>query len=367
MSGLSGKILIYRVFDIGPDVDLEKVQNTFMASTALHRFRLNKSSRAMIINNAPLTLSLEGGRVEALDLTLDYEIAAKIWVFGAVSISLMMTIPPEIDWNKLIELGTYLENDPRMHQLAVQKTAQVLQQLDPGRLTNLNLETYEDYTIYAFKKLPGTEINALNLFQNYDVPRLILSEPSETLSEQVRKGISDGAVQYSQNDISVINWNSALIIEPSGSLDIPDVIEFALCQLLEMRYYDDLLDIKLTALYTALEQKHLSIWETYSERLSKEAAQKYLEISDTIERVENSMKVVGDFYLAQIFRTASARFRFNDWRESVDQKLNNLAEISKLLTSDINERRNRLLEIVIIVLISIEVIPFILKVFGKIL
>lgn len=360
MTLAAGHIFVYRVFDIGPDVNLEKVQKTFFSANIAHRFRLSKSSRAMIINNAPLALTVEGGQHDALGLRLDYEVSAKIWAFGAISVCLQINIPPDISWNKLIELATFLEGDLSLHQVMVQRISQVLQQFDPGRLPTLNTETYEDYTIYFFKTLPGAEINALSVFQSYDVYRLILSENIETLSEQVKRGILDGAIQYSQNDLSVINWNSALIIEPTGSLDIPDVIEFALCQLLEMRYYDDVLDDKLASLYSALEEKH-SIWETFSERLSKESAQKYLEISDTIESVENSLKVVGDFYLAQIFRTASARFRFQDWRESVDQKLKNLAEISKLLTSEINERRNRLLEIVVIVLISIEVLPFLIR------
>jgi hypothetical protein len=360
MDSLSGKIFIYRVFDVGPDANLEVIQKKFLAETLPQRFRLNKSSRAMIINNAPLAFNLEGGTHEALGIKLDYEAAAKIWHFGAISLCLQLNIP-DVSWNKLIELGSFLENDQRLHDICVNRVKQVLQQIDPSRLPAVHWDTFEDYTLYFFKTLPGIGSNALQIFNNYDVHRLILTENTETLSEQIKKTIFESAIQYSQNDLAVINWNSALLIEPSGSLDIPDVIEFALCQLLEMRYYDDVLDERLAFLYAELEKKSLSMWETSSEKLSKEAARKYLEISETVESVENSLKVVGDFYLAQIFRAASARFRFNDWRESVDQKLNNLAQISRLLTSELNERRNRLLEIIIIVLIAIELIPFFLK------
>ncbi|MFN7730052.1 MAG: hypothetical protein ACK5P7_12910, partial [Bdellovibrio sp.] len=346
----AGKIFAYRVFDIGMDVDLEKFQRSLFTATTQQRFRLSKFSRAMIINNAPLALTLEGGKHECLGIRLDYDVAAKVWHFGAISINIQMTIPPELEWNKLIEIGAALENDESLQQMAVQKVTEMLQQFDPSRLTKMNWETFEDYTLYFFKSLAGSEKNALSVFQNYDVYRLILSETTESLSDQVKKGIMDGAIQYSETDLAVINWNSALIIEPSGYLDIPDVIEFALCQLLEMRYYDDVLDERLASLYSTLEGKGLGIWETYSEKMSREAARKYLEISDTVESVENSLKVVGDFYLAQIFRTASSRLRFNDWRDSVDQKLNNLAQIAKLMTNELNERRSRLLEMIIIVL-----------------
>jgi hypothetical protein len=40
----------------------------------------------------------------------------------------------------------------------------------------------------------------------------------------------------------VIDWNAAVVIEPDGSRDIPDILELASAQLLEFRYYDDLVD-----------------------------------------------------------------------------------------------------------------------------
>lgn len=361
MQPLNGKIFLYRVWDIGMDADLESLQKSLISANS-QRFRLSKNSRAMIINNAPLILNLEGGMCTAVGQNLDFEMTAKIWHFGAVSVNIQLNIPPTANWEGLIELGSFLENDPKIHQLAIQKVTQLLTQFDRARLDQMNWETFEDYTLYFFKSLPGAEQNAMDAFKLYDISRLILSENGiEPLADQVIRNIQEGALQYNRNDLAVVNWNSALIVEPSGSPDIADTIEFALCQLLEMRYYDDLLDDKLAALYSALEKKQLSIWETYSEKLSKEAAQKYIEISDTIESVENSLKVVGDFYLAQIFRTASARFRFNDWRDNVDQKLDNLAGISKLLTNDINERRSRLMELVVIILISIEVLPFLTR------
>ncbi len=363
LSPYPGKIFVYRVFDIGQDVKLQAIQEKFLAEKAPKRFQLAKSGRAMIINNAPLALTIETGKLEMNGVSFEYEASAKIWHFGAVSINLQFSIPSTSNWNHLIELGAAFENDLKLHQLAQQLASQLVQRIDAAR--EPNWETFEDYTIYFFKSLPGCESNASQILQNYDVARLILSETHEVISEQLKKGICESAIQYGQSDIAIVNWNSALIVEPSGSLDIPDTIEFALTQLLEMRYYDDVLDQKLASLYEALEEKTFGIWQTYTEKLAREAARKYLEISETVESVENSLKVVGDFYLAQIFRAASNRFRFNDWRESVNQKLTNLAEISKLVNAHINERRNQLLEIIIIILIAVEATPFLISLFKR--
>lgn len=358
---MNGRILIYRVFDIGRDVNLEAVQKVFENTSQAQRFRLNRSSKAMIINNAPLSLNVESSKYDALGHPLDLEISAKIWHFGALSITLSFGIPESMSWNRLIELGNFLENDVNLHNLAKLKAEQILMSVNPDRIQTTSWETYEDYICYFFKKLDGCEKNAMEIFNRYDIFRLILSENNENLSEQIKKTILDSTFQYSNDDIAVIDWNSALIVEPSGSLDIVDVIEFCLCQLLEMRYYDDLLDEKLTYLYSALEKKRFNIFQDYYSRLSKEAAKIYLDIADTVESVENSMKVVGDFYLAKIFRAASQRLRFKDWRDSVDQKLENLAQISKLFVSESHEKKNQLLEIIIIILIAIEVVPLFFK------
>ena len=359
MAATNGRILIYRVFDIGKDVNLERAQQAFETSTNVQRFKLNRTSKAMIINNAPLSLNIEQSKYDALGHPLDLEITAKIWHFGSISIVLSFEIPQNMTWNRLIELGNFLENDNNLHMLAKQKVEQILNQMNPERIKSVSWETYEDYICYFFKQLDGCEKNAMDVFDRYDVFRLILSENNETLSDQIKKAILESTFQYSRDDLAVIDWNSALIIEPSGSMDIVDVIEFALCQLLEMRYYDDMLDEKLTYLYSALEKKKFSMFQDYYGKLSKEAAQIYLDISDTVESVENSLKVVGDFYLAKIFRATSQRLRFKDWQESVNQKLENMAQISKLFVSEANEKKNQLLEIIIIVLIAIEVVPLI--------
>lgn len=356
---MHGRILIYRVFDIGKDVDLEAVQNRFEASTAAQRFRLNRSSKAMIINNAPLSLSIENSKYDALGHPLNLEVTAKIWHFGALSLTLSFEIPDNLTWERLIALGNFLENDSNLHNLAKKRAEQILQGMGGERISSVNWETYEDYILYFFRRIEGCEKNAMQVFEKHDVFRLILSENNETLSEQTKKVISESTFQYSQDDLAVIDWNSALIIEPSGSLDIADVIEFALCQLLEMRYYDDILDERLSYLYSFLDKKPL--WSNPYSKLAKEAARIYLDIADTIESVENSMKVVGDFYLAKIFRAASQKLRFKDWRESVDQKLSNLAEVSSLFVTESNEKRNQLLEMIIIALIAIEVVPLFFK------
>ncbi|MGZ3682673.1 MAG: hypothetical protein ACXVCI_02415 [Bdellovibrionota bacterium] len=96
--------------------------------------------------------------------------------------------------------------------------------------------------------------------------------------------------------------------------------------------------------------------------MSKTASTRYIEFSEFTERVENSLKVVGDFYLATVYRAATRRFRLNDWQQDITRKMNLLAQVSSLLQGEVNIRRSHWLEITVIVLILFEVVSALLKV-----
>lgn len=188
-----------------------------------------------------------------------------------------------------------------------------------------------------------------------DVAALLSSENKVRLSESTRHSLTEKVYQYGEKDLVLIEWNSALVVEPDGGREVPDIIEFALTHLLEMRYYDDLLDVRLNSLYDAIEKRRDSIWHGNFDRTHKEASSRYIEFSEFIERVENSLKVVGDFYLANLYRAATKRFRLLDWQQSTTRKMNLLAQVSSLLQGEVNTRRSFLLEIAILLLIAYEV------------
>jgi len=216
---------------------------------------------------------------------------------------------------------------------------------------------------YFIQELDGLDVSLTSLPEKLDIPALILAESKEVLSDSMKKSILENQYQYSKDDLVVVDWNSALVIEPSGSMDVPLVIEFALNQLFEMRYYDDFLDQRLNTLYNEVVGRKKGLFSNKFSQLAEEASQIYLEISEIVENVENSFKTVGDFYLATIFRATSKRFRFDDWQKSINEKLGNLAEVSKLLHSEVNESRNQTMEMIIVILIAIEVVPFVYNLF----
>ena len=53
----------------------------------------------------------------------------------------------------------------------------------------------------------------------------------------------------------VLTWDRAFIYEPRQESDVADVLEVANAQLVEMRYYDELLDAELPRMYDLVAKR----------------------------------------------------------------------------------------------------------------
>ena len=350
-----GFVLHYRVFDVAEEVDLAEIE-TLLKDSPASRLRMARSTRqAFHIRNAPVLLALGPTQVRVGSETLAAETFAKVWDYGILSLQFQFAIAPGTPWSELVSRAAAAEDDSEIDEAARKHARALTQALGSAMRQTHEWHGIEDYTIFFFEKLGGVERPG-DLAQHADVPALILADPGTKLAPRVRTGILDTLLQYGESDLAVIDWNAAVVVEPSGQRDVADVLEFAVTHLMEFRYYDDLLDQRLAVLYDNIEAGRGALWRNRFGRLSHESSTRYIEFSEFIERVENSLKVVGDFYLATVFRTAAQRFRLRDWEESVTRKMNLLARVTELLQGEVNVQRSHWLEIVIIALIVFEIV-----------
>jgi hypothetical protein len=357
-----GKILVYRVFDIGSEINLETLEELIENQHSKERFKLDrKPNVSLMISRTPVSVSLGSVEIMLEGEKVSAELIARVWHFGTVSMSFHIPMREGMTWTELVKLASWLEKDNEIDELARERSRSFQTQIRPAIVSLTEWSMNEDFIIYMINELDGLMTPLSTLPEKVDVAALILAEAKENLSDSIKKTTLENLYQYSTEDLVVVDWNSALLVEPSGSMDVPLVIEFALNQLLEMRFYDDLLDKRLNTVYSAVVERKRGLFSNKHKRQAEEAGQMYIEISEIVENVENSFKTVGDFYLATIFRATTKRFRFDDWQRSINEKLSNLAEVSKLLHSEVNESRSQMMEIIVILLIGVEVIPLIVK------
>ena len=74
------------------------------------------------------------------------------------------------------------------------------------------------------------------------------------------------------------------------------------------------------------------------------------------EQVTNALKLVGEQFLARVYRLASQHFRLAEWDASISRKLATLDSIYAKTADRAASRRMEVLEWIIIVLIALSII-----------
>jgi hypothetical protein len=353
-----GTIIVFRVFDVAEELDLRRIESDLQASGGSSRLRIARSTRhALILRDAPITLALGEARIRLGSSNMVADLVARVWSYGVVSLQFHLPIAAGTSWTTLVRQAALIEADNDIDAVAGTRVRELSESLKSAATLPHEPQGEEDYVVHFIEALDGlTDLGTLA--DRADIPALILGEPAITLANDVRQPILESALSYSNTDLAVIDWNSALVVDPTGGRDVVDMLEFAVTHLMEFRYFDTLLDARLASLYDAIEKKRrfTSFIRGDYERLSHEASSLYLEFSEHMERIENSLKFVGDFFLATVFRRAAGRFQLREWEDSVMRKVNALARLSELLASEVNVRRSHLLELVIILLILFEIV-----------
>jgi hypothetical protein len=362
-----GSILAYRAFDVGDEIDLSAAERLLRQPGERFQFRVAPGGRrALQIRNPPLRVALEDVVLNLGGEETRAEVTATVWDYGVLSLVFRFTIPPGTGWSQLVAranlFGAESQGAEALDNAAREKAKHLFSALLPSIKKPAESPVFEDYTIYFIEDIGGAEV-CTRLAQDRALVELLLGEPSgaDSLSGKNVKAVLENVQQYKQSDLVVIDWDTAVVVEPSGERDVPDVIEFALTHLLEFRYYDDILDLRIASLYDSIDRKRGWVPGAYFSAISREANSRIIEITEFIERVENSLKVVGDFYLAAIYRSAIRRFRISDWGASITRKLNQLARVSELLQGEVNVYRSHALELIVILLIAFEILSALIR------
>jgi hypothetical protein len=162
-----------------------------------------------------------------------------------------------------------------------------------------------------------------------------------------------------EDDLVVLTWDRAFIYEPRGDSDVMDVLDVANAQLLEMRYYDQLLDAELPNMYNLVQQMQRTRPLLGSRRFANLARRLYTlvaEVTELREKVDNALQVTEDVYLARIYTAAHDLFRVAAVNEAVERKLAIIRDTYTALYDEASAGRAALMEAAIVILIVVEVV-----------
>lgn len=354
----SGAVLCYRFFDVAESIDLDHARAALQKSSTRLKLR-REGSQYLQLPNPPLgvdmgTRSLEDKQVE---------VYARLFEQGAVSVMARVPVQAGTTLEGLVPFADALFDSEALDALGRQVAAELSDALKSAVKDPHTWPQLESYTIVQVQELEGNPTGEAVLADEA-LPRLLVGETRERLSSSESKAVLEHVYRYGEHDLAVVDWNAAFLYDPAGGSDLADVLEIANAQLLELRYYDDVLDRELTRVYDAIEARKGRFFITPYRELLRELMRTVIELSELIERVENATKVIGDVYLARVYEGALIQFRIPKWQATVTRKHGLLKQTYELLRGEVDTRRSLTLEAMIVLLIIFEILMTMLKLTG---
>ncbi|WP_394832741.1 hypothetical protein LVJ94_40185 [Pendulispora rubella] len=358
----AGSVLCYRMFDVGDDVSLERAAGLARTSglcDASEAIIGRRPTSTMDAAAVPLRVALGKRNISLPSLGRSLEATCTIHLFSTGTVSVCYTFPiaPGTSLEALLPLCQELYVSSTLEATA-RREADALVAAVGGAITGVHVwDEFEDYTVVLVRAFEG-DLTADAVLQWPGFPKLILGEPSpKPLAHKQRQDILQHAFGYLDEDLVVIDWNSAFVLDPAGGAELVDVLEFANSILLNVRYYDDLLDVELRHIYAELSRTRQRnvIFSPYA-KFAHEVMRNWLGLSEVLERIDNAIKVAGETYAARIYREAVVRLRIDMWNESIDRKQRLVSEAYGMLKGEAELRKSLALEVAVVVLIVIEII-----------
>jgi hypothetical protein len=357
---VQGHVVVYRLYDVGYEIDLERVFQ-LLGDSAPERARpVRGEAQAIQIANPPVTASLGASTVAVTGETCGAELSARIFDFGVVSLRARVELPRAVALDEFITWGTATANAVDWKEVFRATRKSLDERIASAVSKPGDSPVSEDYVVFRIHRLldaNGTRLPVSALSEE-DITQLLTGE-TRPLSATARRDLLSQRFSYFDDDLAVLTWNAALVVEPViEDTDVQYVLEFANAQLLELRYYDSLLDEEVPRMYDRIEEArqgfHL-VGRRYSRLLAGLQA-RVAEVTELVERSDNALKMTDDVFLARIYAAAIEIFRGRTWRQGIDAKLAIVRDAYAMLNGESQARRSEVLEIVVIALILLEVV-----------
>jgi len=341
----SGNILILWAYDVGEDINLQKVEESGdIVKTPL---QLPKHFKQY---NVPLAIELPHSSTQS------HCIGNKLYSFGAISLTYKIPFTDTLE-NLRVNCDKLADKYQEQSFLDAQS---VYKKIEPFITQPKFFQTSASYVIIQVDPQP-TVLDLTQLQKTYgSTIASTLRFETEILSEFQKNEILDSAIGYFRGSLIVIDVDAAFVYEEEYD-DIIDLFEFANIQQLELRFFDRLLDQQINIIY---ERKETTLsWGAYLPfigsffsdpvgQLSKLKA----DISVITERLESSIKIAGEPYYSEIHSVLVDKLDIKNWHEGIDRKLKIVEDVQIVFQQKIDTNREDLFSMLIIILIFVELV-----------
>jgi hypothetical protein len=344
------------VFEVGFSIDLADAERRLAHTTERQAFRRpGLAGDPLAARPAPLRVQLDTSATRIGPFAVLPVVEVVLYEFGAVSVG--YEIPLGTTADELISLSVRLREDAALLEDARGRVTELIASLGPAVERPRVADLVEDYFVFRVRELAGDADAAAIATRHAELIARLLRAETGALSPEEIADATSARLSFSPRDVTFVDWDSAFLYDPDPD-KLRAVLEFANVQLLELRYLDTQLDRIMERSYELLLKRtgFRAVTPSFLAADMRELAFLQVDSAVLLERVSNAIKFLGEEYLARLYRLVSGRLHLAEWDASITRKLATIGSIHEKMADRAAARRMELLEWVIILLITFEVV-----------
>jgi len=351
-TSLHGSVLVLIQFDVCEEIRLDELRKLLGARKLEATFK-HPAPGYVQYQRPPVVEPIEP---LVLDSGERLEGQIKYYDYGVLSV--IFELPFSGDWDTLVRLSSRWVWDTDFTNLASKIAKKKLERAAPALVKAYDDWLHEDYFIFHVSEI-ATKPAAAELLAAFgdQVAQIVRGETQE-LSEGERQEILQGRISYYPSDLAVIGWNAAFLYDSNAGAETGiQLLEYANSQLLEFRYYDELLTRELEDVYDFLEQGRTGLFARW--KLARAASRLHtvwLDVNELAERADNAIKFLSDMFSARLYRLAAAKVGVPDYKTLVNQKLQTAEELYSFMVEQFHQSRAFVLELMVVIILIIDLI-----------
>ncbi len=348
----TGNIFIFHAFDVGDDINLEKLEKSGAVKTV--PLTLSKYFKNY---HKPLAIELPQPETSS---TL---VSCRIHNFGVISFTYKIPFHDMLE-NIRKDINTV---DYQYYEQSSQDVRSVYNQIKDSIGKPHFYQTRASYMVIQINPEPET-ISIASLKEQYGV--LIASTlrfETQTLAEYTKNEIIGSGIGYFRGDLIIVDTYATFLYDAEYK-ELLDFFEFANIQQLELRYFDRVLDQQLTLIYEGRVGKvpisaYIPFIGVFTPDPIESLGKLKADISVITERLEGSIKLAGEPYYSELYALLIEKLDIKNWNAAIDRKLDIIEDVQTVHQHKMEALREDILSTLIVILIFIELIVGILEYF----
>ena len=354
---LDGSLRALLLFEIAEEIDLQILRSILGVGPAKREPAFRHPAPEYVRFERPPVVEDLGLR--HTDEGNEFQVRIRYFDYGVASVELRMQF--HTSWDSLIRLANRWIMAPELEGCASQILRERVSTIQQVFKKPYKRWISEDYYLVQLDPIlvDGNSVLVVDeLTREYgtEIAQIVRGE-TIPLSTAERQDVLQSSMSYYPSDLLVVGWVAAFLYDTSAAaLPMIDLLEYANSQLLEFRYYDEVLTRVLENVYKRLDNKR-GFWRQW--KLAREAETLNtirLDYRELAERTDNAIKFLGDMFYARAYRLAATRIGVSDYRNLVNDKLSIARDLYESMINEFHQRRAFLLELMVVVILIIEIV-----------